>query len=62
MWLSDDPVADFEAYDREQAKRLSERPVCDNCDQPIQDTHYYSINGECICPDCLENYFREEID
>ena len=38
---------------------LNKRPVCDYCDEHIQDEHFYSINGECICPECIENHFRK---
>lgn len=61
MFYSDDPVLDFERYDREQAKRLAELPVCDICDKPIQDEHYYLINSDNVCPACLEIEFRKEI-
>ena len=57
-----DPLDDFNSLDRAQSKKLAERPICDICDHPIQDDHYYEINGDNICPDCLENYFREEIE
>lgn len=59
---TDDPLTDFARHDREQAKRLAELPVCDICDNPIQDEHYYLINGDNICPECLENEFRKDVD
>lgn len=62
MFYSDDPVADFDRHDREQAKRLAELPVCDYCNEPIQDDHYYLINGDNVCPECLEIEFRKEVD
>ena len=62
LFYTSDPVADFERHDREQAKRLAERPRCDICDQPIQDEHYYLINGDNVCPECLNNEFRKDID
>ena len=49
-------------HEDEQEKRLAELPVCDCCDEPIQDDHYYLINSDNICPDCLENYYRTEVD
>ena len=58
---TDDPAADFDRWDREQQKWLDSRPVCDNCDNPIQHEHYYLINGDNICPDCMERYFRKEV-
>lgn len=62
MFYSDDPAADFDRYDREQAKRLAQLPKCDICDQPIQDDHYYLINGDNVCPGCLDDQFRKEIE
>lgn len=62
MFYSDDPVKDFERHDREQAKRLAQLPVCDICDQPIQDDHYYLINSDNVCPECLNNEFRKDIE
>jgi len=59
---TDDPNADFDRWDAEQERQLAELPVCDCCDNPIQDDHYYQINGDNICPDCLENYYRKEVD
>ena len=62
MPYSDDPLMDFDRYDREQEKRLAELPVCDYCREPIQDDHYYLINGDNVCPECLEIEFRKEVD
>lgn len=62
MPYSDDPLMDFDRYDREQAKQLAELPVCDYCNEPVQDDHYYLINGDNVCPDCLEIEFRKEVD
>lgn len=57
-----DPLDDFDRLDRAQASSLAERPVCDICDQPIQDDHFYLINGDNVCPGCLEDQFRKEVD
>lgn len=62
MYYTDDPVADFYRYDREQQERLEQRPVCSYCGEHIQDDHYYRINDEIFCPNCMENEFRKEID
>ena len=61
-YRTDDPNADFDRWDAERERQLAELPVCDCCDNPIQDDHYYQINGDNICPDCLENYYRKEVD
>lgn len=54
----------FDEWDLEQSRKLEERPMCDVCGDRIQDDYLYRINGDCICPDCIEKYldiFREEI-
>jgi formylmethanofuran dehydrogenase subunit E len=55
MYYTDNPVADFDRYDREETKRLSRLPVCAECGEPIQDEICYEINGEFICPECLDD-------
>ena len=59
-FYTDDPIRDAEMHEAEQERQLSELPVCDHCEQPIQDEHYYEVNGGNICPECLETYFRKE--
>lgn len=51
----------WEAHEREQAQRLAKLPVCDICDDPIQDDFYYEISGENICEHCLDQFFRKEV-
>lgn len=57
-----DPHADFLAHEREQERWLARLPVCDICGHPVQDDHYYEINGEVICERCLDDHFRRETD
>lgn len=59
-FYSDDPNADFDAWDAEQTRQLEQRPVCADCDEPIQDDHWYEFDGKLICPDCLESNYRKE--
>ena len=59
MPYSDDPLLDFERWDREQTKLLDELPVCADCEEPIQDETAYYINGDWICDDCMESYRRD---
>lgn len=61
MWYSDDPVKDFERHDAEQTRKLESRPLCDYCEEHIQDDFYYEINGDCICRNCLERNFRKDV-
>jgi formylmethanofuran dehydrogenase subunit E len=60
MYRSDDPERDFLRYDAEQAREEARLPHCDYCEEAIYDT-YYSINGEIICEECLENLFRHSV-
>ena len=62
MFYSDDPIADFEAHDREQANQLAELPVCEICGEPIQDEHLYLINDEFVCEKCLIRDFRKDVE
>ena len=56
MFMSDDPLRDYDRWEAEQEKRLAKRPHCADCDQPIQDEEAYYINGEWICEECMEAY------
>ena len=56
-----DPHDDFDRYDRQQSNQLAAMPECDICGHPIQDDYYYEINGDNVCPVCLENHFRKEV-
>ena len=62
MFYTDDPVADFEAYDRQQEEQLERLPVCEICGEPIQDEHLYLINDEFVCEKCLIRDFRKNTD
>ena len=62
MQITDNPLADFESWDAEQTAKLERLPVCADCGEPVQDDHYYLINDEVICPDCLESGYRKDID
>ena len=61
-YRTDDPHKDFDRWDRQREEWLESRPVCDGCFNPIQDDHYYDINGEKMCEDCLIHYFRRVIE
>lgn len=52
----------WESHDRKQERRRSDLPVCDYCGEPIQEEHFFYINGECFCEDCLNNNFRKNTD
>lgn len=56
-----DPAMDFEQHDRQQAKQLANLPICMDCGEPIQTDICFEINGEYICPDCLETYHQKDV-
>lgn len=59
MSYTDDPIRDFERYDAEQQAWLDSRPVCSECDHPIQDERCFQFNGELICQNCLVTYHEK---
>lgn len=59
MSYTDNPLFDFDCYDREQQKRLDRLPVCADCGEAIQDELAYCINGEWICEHCMDSYRTE---
>lgn len=50
---TDDPIADFNQRDRQEAVWLESRPVCDNCREHIQDDTAVRIAGKLICESCI---------
>lgn len=52
----------FRWHDEKQADDLKKRPVCANCGEHIQHDHFYMIDGEPVCPDCLEADYRVSTD
>lgn len=61
MYRTDDPAADFDRYDRYQAKEEAKLPHCDRCGCAIDD-HYYNINGDIFCKECLDDEFRHDVE
>jgi hypothetical protein len=62
MFFTDDPVKDYDRYQEEQDKQLQKLPKCSYCDEHIQDEHFYEINDEVICEECLNQNFRKRTD
>ena len=54
MYRTDDPIADFDRFEAEQARELERLPICSECGERIQDDFCYVINDEIICTDCLD--------
>lgn len=59
MFRTDDPVADFEAWDAMRERRLERFPVCSECGDPIQDDFAFRIDQRWICELCMGQFRRE---
>lgn len=57
-----DAYDQWKAHDRKQAKYLAQLPVCEICCEPIQDEHYFEINGDVMCEKCLNRNFRKDVE
>lgn len=62
MPYTDDPIKDFECFDAKREEELEKLPCCYECDKPIQTETCYEINGELICPECLENNHKKWVE
>ena len=49
-------------YSRQQEEALEKLPECCECGEPIQTEECYEINGELICPECLEENHRKRTE
>ena len=49
----------WEQHDREQERQRERLPQCDYCGEEIMDEHFYIIDDEYICPECLDENFRK---
>lgn len=60
-YFSDDPARDFLQHDMEQEQRLESFPRCEEkkCGKRIQDEHYYEIENEILCEECMINRYRK---
>ncbi len=52
----------FKQHEAEQESKLEERPLCDCCEEPIQDDFYYDIGGEIYCENCMVSCFRKTFE
>ena len=62
MRYTDDPIADYDAYEAECAERLEKRPLCYICGERIQDEYLFEIDGDLICEECLKDNYRRSTD
>lgn len=62
MYKTDDPIADYDRWDAEQARWRERLPECEMCGERIEDDYAYDIDGSIICPDCMDKHFKKSID
>jgi hypothetical protein len=62
FYKSDDPVKDQMRHDAEQEAELKKMPKCSECSEYIQDEHYYEINDEVVCEECLNQNYRKNVE
>lgn len=53
FYRTDDPIADFNRYDREQAMERRKLPRCCECGARIYDEEAFIMDGETFCRDCI---------
>lgn len=58
----EDNYSKWEQHQQELDAALEKRPKCDYCNEPIQDDYFFEINGEFICEDCLDRFFKKCTD
>ena len=59
-YYSDDPVRDAERYADRQEEQLSHLPICEVCQEPIQDEMAFNFGNEWVHRECIEGYFIDE--
>lgn len=59
MFWSDDPVADYDRYSRQQEDWLDNLPKCEYCGEAIQDEEYFEIEGYTVHEECLRDFCSE---
>lgn len=53
MYYTDDPIADFERWDRDRERKRQKLPRCEGCDEHIQQEDAVYIDDKWYCDDCL---------
>lgn len=62
MYRTDDPYRDFDRYEDQRQKELDKLPECCECGNPILTEECYEINGELLCPECLNDNHRKLVE
>jgi formylmethanofuran dehydrogenase subunit E len=49
----------FLHHQAEQDRLLDSLPVCNCCNEPIQDEYCYEIDSGLVCEECLKDNYRK---
>lgn len=60
VFYSDDPIADYDRYDRERQEWEDSLPHCEHCGEPGDD-FVWEIEGEILCDDCAIAKYRRNL-
>ena len=52
----------WELHDEEQQKWLNKRPLCSECQEPIQEDYCYEIGSKLLCKDCMRDSYQVDTD
>ena len=52
------------AHERQQERQLERLPVCENpkCKKRIQDEHFFKVEGEILCEECMISRYRKNTE
>ena len=50
----------WEAQDIKKEQWRARLPKCEYCGEHIQDEHFYEIDGEILCQECLDEQYKKE--
>lgn len=63
---TDNPDRDLERHERQQEEWIKSRPVCYQCEEPIQEEFMFEYENEIFCPNCWDVFvtsnFLKEIE
>ena len=64
MWpqYTDDPVADYDAYCRNQDYLHGMLPRCIECDETIDDDYAFDLGDGPMCEECMIRKYRHPIE
>jgi len=59
MFYTDNPARDAENYYLEAEREVEKRPICEGCEEHIQDEYLYRIDGMVLCFDCMMEHIKD---